>query len=141
MTMVGSSDAPEIIDDFEIGQVEAIHIKDKEANKQKLRRCKCICRDKKGFANFALDFLTGGASAAVSKTVAAPIERVKLLIQNQDKMIKSGCLYAIQGCCGMLQMATGNGSLFPSTFIFFVPSYYLFDQVIFCTRRSHIQFN
>ncbi|KAL8247342.1 hypothetical protein R6Q59_008558 [Mikania micrantha] len=34
----------------------------------------------------------GGVSSAVSKTVAAPIERVKLLIQNQDKMIKSGCL-------------------------------------------------
>ena len=32
---------------------------------------------------FALDFLMGGVSAAVSKTAAAPIERVKLLIQNQ----------------------------------------------------------
>jgi len=31
-------------------------------------------------------------SAAVSKTAAAPIERVKLLIQNQDEMIKSGRL-------------------------------------------------
>lgn len=29
------------------------------------------------------DFLMGGVSAAVSKTAAAPIERVKLLIQNQ----------------------------------------------------------
>jgi hypothetical protein len=28
-------------------------------------------------------FLVGGVSAAVSKTAAAPIERVKLLIQNQ----------------------------------------------------------
>ncbi|KAF9597867.1 hypothetical protein IFM89_021952, partial [Coptis chinensis] len=46
----------------------------------------------KGFANFALDFLMGGVSAAVSKTAAAPIERVKLLIQNQDEMIKSGRL-------------------------------------------------
>jgi solute carrier family 25 (adenine nucleotide translocator) protein 4/5/6/31 len=34
----------------------------------------------------------GGVSAAVSKTAAAPIERVKLLIQNQDEMIKSGRL-------------------------------------------------
>lgn len=33
--------------------------------------------------DFALDFLMGGVSAAVSKTAAAPIERVKLLIQNQ----------------------------------------------------------
>jgi len=37
-------------------------------------------------------FLMGGVSAAVSKTAAAPIERVKLLIQNQDEMIKSGRL-------------------------------------------------
>jgi len=34
----------------------------------------------------------GGVSAAVSKTAAAPIERVKLLIQNQDEMMKSGRL-------------------------------------------------
>lgn len=41
---------------------------------------------------FVADFLMGGVSAAVSKTAAAPIERVKLLIQNQDEMIKSGRL-------------------------------------------------
>ncbi|KAF8901996.1 mitochondrial carrier [Mucidula mucida] len=41
---------------------------------------------------FTLDFLMGGVSAAVSKTSAAPIERVKLLIQNQDEMIKQGRL-------------------------------------------------
>ncbi|POS84080.1 ADP/ATP carrier protein, partial [Erysiphe pulchra] len=37
-------------------------------------------------------FLVGGVSAAVSKTAAAPIERVKLLIQNQEEMLKSGRL-------------------------------------------------
>ncbi|KAJ6809286.1 ADP,ATP carrier protein 1, mitochondrial-like [Iris pallida] len=42
--------------------------------------------------NFMVDFLMGGVSAAVSKTAAAPIERVKLLIQNQDEMIKAGRL-------------------------------------------------
>jgi len=42
--------------------------------------------------SFAIDFAMGGVSAAVSKTAAAPIERVKLLIQNQDEMIKSGRL-------------------------------------------------
>lgn len=46
----------------------------------------------KGFVGFATDFLMGGVSAAVSKTAAAPIERVKLLIQNQDEMIKAGRL-------------------------------------------------
>ncbi|KAM3341411.1 hypothetical protein P3S68_029046 [Capsicum galapagoense] len=40
--------------------------------------------------SFVVDFLMEGVSAAVSKTTAAPIERVKLLIQNQDEMIKSG---------------------------------------------------
>ncbi|XP_050386047.1 ADP,ATP carrier protein 1, mitochondrial-like [Argentina anserina] len=43
-------------------------------------------------SHFVIDFLMGGVSAAVSKTVAAPIERVKLLIQNQDEMIKAGRL-------------------------------------------------
>jgi solute carrier family 25 (mitochondrial adenine nucleotide translocator), member 4/5/6/31 len=32
---------------------------------------------------FAKDFIAGGVSAAVSKTVVAPIERVKLLLQVQ----------------------------------------------------------
>ena len=48
--------------------------------------------NKYGVPNFVIDFLMGGVSAAVSKTAAAPIERVKLLIQNQDEMIKTGRL-------------------------------------------------
>jgi solute carrier family 25 (adenine nucleotide translocator) protein 4/5/6/31 len=47
---------------------------------------------KNDFTSFMIDFMMGGVSAAVSKTAAAPIERVKLLIQNQDEMIKSGRL-------------------------------------------------
>jgi len=47
---------------------------------------------KEGPLAFFIDFSMGGVSAAVSKTAAAPIERVKLLIQNQDEMIKSGRL-------------------------------------------------
>lgn len=35
-------------------------------------------------SNFLVDFMAGGVSAAVSKTVVAPIERVKLLLQVQD---------------------------------------------------------
>jgi solute carrier family 25 (adenine nucleotide translocator) protein 4/5/6/31 len=45
-----------------------------------------------GATAFLIDFMMGGVSAAVSKTAAAPIERVKLLIQNQDEMIKVGRL-------------------------------------------------
>ncbi|KAI0361524.1 mitochondrial carrier [Trametes cingulata] len=41
---------------------------------------------------FLVDFMMGGVSAAVAKTSAAPIERIKLLIQNQDEMIKQGRL-------------------------------------------------
>ena len=36
-----------------------------------------------GLDNSDMIFPVGGVSAAVSKTAAAPIERVKLLIQNQ----------------------------------------------------------
>ncbi|EYU42134.1 hypothetical protein ABFS82_13G031100 [Erythranthe guttata] len=42
-----------------------------------------------GFSGFMVDFLMGGVSGAVSKTAAAPIERVKLLIQNQDELIRA----------------------------------------------------
>jgi solute carrier family 25 (adenine nucleotide translocator) protein 4/5/6/31 len=55
-----------------------------------------------GMPPFVADFLMGGVSAAVSKTAAAPIERVKLLVQNQDEMIKNGRLdrrYAGIGDC------------------------------------------
>lgn len=73
----------------------------------------------KGAAGFAIDFLMGGVSAAVSKTAAAPIERVKLLIQNQDEMIKAGRLSepykGISDCFartikdeGMLSLWRGN---------------------------------
>ena len=35
-----------------------------------------------------VDFMMGGVSAAVAKTSAAPIERIKLLVQNQDEMVR-----------------------------------------------------
>jgi len=68
---------------------------------------------------FLMDFAMGGVSAAVSKTAAAPIERVKLLIQNQDEMLKSGRLaqpYKGIGDCfsrvikeeGVVQLWRGN---------------------------------
>jgi len=69
--------------------------------------------------NFFFDFMMGGVSAAVSKTAAAPIERVKLLIQNQDKMIKSGrlkdpykgivdCFSRVSREEGVMQLWRGN---------------------------------
>ena len=38
---------------------------------------------------FTENFLISGCSAAISKTSAAPIERVKLLLQNQVKNLRT----------------------------------------------------
>merc|ERR1712090_87679 len=45
-----------------------------------------------GKLGFFENFMLSGVAAGVSKTAAAPIERVKLLVQNQDEMIKQGRL-------------------------------------------------
>ncbi|KAJ3113058.1 ADP/ATP carrier protein [Phlyctochytrium bullatum] len=70
---------------------------------------------KNDLQSFLIDFLMGGVSAAVSKTAAAPIERVKLLIQNQDEMIKSGRLATpykgIVDCFARVSREEGVGSL------------------------------
>eukprot|EP00794_Sanderia_malayensis_P005897 gene5897-6582_t len=42
--------------------------------------------------SFAENFALSGAAAIISKTAAAPIERVKLMVQNQDEMLKTGRL-------------------------------------------------
>jgi len=70
---------------------------------------------KNDLTSFAIDFMMGGVSAAVSKTAAAPIERVKLLIQNQDEMLKSGRLdrpyKGIGDCFSRVIKEEGTGSL------------------------------
>ena len=47
---------------------------------------------KKPKLGFFEEFMLGGVAAGISKTASAPIERVKLLVQNQDEMIKAGRL-------------------------------------------------
>ncbi|KAH8945391.1 hypothetical protein BDL97_12G038200 [Sphagnum fallax] len=47
-------------------------------------------KEKDHVRDFMTDFFMGGIAAAVSKTVAAPIERVKLLLQNQDELLRQG---------------------------------------------------
>jgi len=42
--------------------------------------------------SFLENFCLSGAAAIIAKTAAAPIERVKLLVQNQNEMIKAGRL-------------------------------------------------
>lgn len=46
--------------------------------------------DKNFKLGFAENFALSGAAAVISKTAAAPIERVKLLVQNQAEMLKQG---------------------------------------------------
>lgn len=49
-------------------------------------------KSKKVQLSFVENFGLSGIAAVTSKTVAAPIERVKLLIQTQDAMLKAGTL-------------------------------------------------
>jgi solute carrier family 25 (adenine nucleotide translocator) protein 4/5/6/31 len=42
--------------------------------------------------SFLENFALSGAAAVISKTIAAPIERVKLLVQNQTEMLKQGLI-------------------------------------------------
>ncbi|GJW83224.1 ADP,ATP carrier protein ER-ANT1 [Tanacetum coccineum] len=41
---------------------------------------------------FSSDFLLGGVAAIISKSAAAPLDRVKLLLQNQGELLKRGQL-------------------------------------------------
>ncbi|XP_041359214.1 ADP,ATP carrier protein 3, mitochondrial-like isoform X2 [Gigantopelta aegis] len=45
---------------------------------------------KKPKLRFIDNFMISGFAATISKTAAAPIERVKLLVQSQDEMLKAG---------------------------------------------------
>lgn len=51
-----------------------------------------MAQKKNDASTFVLEFLMGGISAAISKTLAAPIELVKLRLQNMDAMLKNGAL-------------------------------------------------
>jgi len=74
---------------------------------------------KKKKLGFYEDFMLGGIAAGVSKTVAAPIERIKLLVQNQDEMLRSGrldrpysgvmdCFRRVTADEGMVSLWRGN---------------------------------
>jgi len=60
---------------------------------------------------FFENFMLAGVAAGVSKTAAAPIERVKLLVQNQDEMIKQGRLdkpyKGVMDCCSRVMKTEG----------------------------------
>jgi len=60
---------------------------------------------------FFENFMLAGVAAGVSKTAAAPIERIKLLVQNQDEMIKQGRLdkpyTGVMDCAGRVLKTEG----------------------------------
>merc|ERR1712126_609010 len=60
------------------------------------RRVRCLIEVAMGGdskkLSFVENFLLAGVAAGVSKTAAAPIERIKLLVQNQDETIRQGRL-------------------------------------------------
>jgi len=64
--------------------------------------------------HFLEDFMLAGVAAGVSKTAAAPIERVKLLVQNQGEMLKSGRLKepykGVVDCASRVVSEEGFGS-------------------------------
>jgi solute carrier family 25 (adenine nucleotide translocator) protein 4/5/6/31 len=70
--------------------------------------------------SFWENFLLSGAAAVISKTVAAPIERVKLLVQNQAEMLKKGTLDApykgIIDCTKRTMEKEGFGSFWKGNF-------------------------
>ena len=70
--------------------------------------------------SFLLNFLMGGVSAAVSKTVASPIELIKLRIQNMDEMLKTGKLdkpyTGIANCFNRIRTDEGNLALWKGNF-------------------------
>ena len=69
---------------------------------------------------FLVDFAMGGVSAAISKTLIAPIERVKLLLQTQDvnpALLAKGRYTGIGDCFkrvvaeeGFISLWRGNGA-------------------------------
>jgi len=63
---------------------------------------------------FMESFMLSGVAAGVSKTAAAPIERVKLLVQNQDEMIKQGRLdKPYKGVIDCTQRVLANEGVYP----------------------------
>merc|ERR1712070_398480 len=77
---------------------------------------------KGSMTDFLIDFAAGGVSGAVSKTLTAPIERVKLVIQTQDAnpKIRSGevprytgivnCFQRVAAEQGVIAFWRGNGT-------------------------------
>jgi len=77
-------------------------------------------KPKKVELNFVEDFLISGTAAVTSKTISAPIERVKMVVQNQDEMIRRGTLErpfkGIVDCTMWIQNNEGFKAFWKSNF-------------------------
>eukprot|EP00286_Rhodomonas_abbreviata_P003154 CAMPEP_0181347672 /NCGR_PEP_ID=MMETSP1101-20121128/34002_1 /TAXON_ID=46948 /ORGANISM="Rhodomonas abbreviata, Strain Caron Lab Isolate" /LENGTH=344 /DNA_ID=CAMNT_0023459899 /DNA_START=25 /DNA_END=1059 /DNA_ORIENTATION=- len=67
---------------------------------------------------FGEDFMLSGIAAVTSKTISAPIERIKMVVQNQDEMIKRGTLErpfkGIADCTGWIMKNEGVAAFWKS---------------------------
>lgn len=68
--------------------------------------------------SFWEDFMLSGIAATVSKTASAPIERIKMVVQNQDEMIRKGTLEkkftGIVDCAKWIQTNEGFAAFWKS---------------------------
>jgi len=66
------------------------------------------------------DFILSGTAAVTSKTISAPIERIKMVVQNQAEMVKSGALdkpfKGVGDCAGWIMKNEGIGGFWKSNF-------------------------
>lgn len=89
--------------------------------------------------NFLRDFMLGGIAGGVSKTVVAPLERVKLLLQCQDASTQIGLNSVTQkytgfsNCFVRVYQEQGFISYWRGTVVF---TKHFFDIVLFCVLRE-----
>lgn len=70
--------------------------------------------------NFVEDFMLSGVAAVTSKTISAPIERIKMVVQNQDEMLRRGSLdkpfTGIADCAKWIAQNEGMAAFWKSNF-------------------------
>lgn len=70
--------------------------------------------------SFAEQFMLSGCAAVISKTAAAPIERIKMVVQNQAEMVRAGILEkpfsGIGDCTAWIMKNEGVAAFWKSNF-------------------------
>jgi solute carrier family 25 (adenine nucleotide translocator) protein 4/5/6/31 len=77
-------------------------------------------KKKKVTLTFVEDFVLSGTAAVTSKTISAPIERIKMVVQNADEMVRRGTLdkpfKGIVDCANWIQKNEGFAAFWKSNF-------------------------